>query len=98
MISLVEGHKNVNENQIAKALKSTDIGINHQHSSPTQAHFTAYNQLVISKTKSETLIKSVFAVDNYELPKLNRNTKPICEIHKQGFTNWKEAFKAFKFT
>ena len=44
-ISLVEGHKNVNENQIAKALKSTDMGINHQHSSPTQAHITAYNQL-----------------------------------------------------
>ena len=27
-------------------------------------------------------------MDNYELPKLNRNTKPICETHKKGFQNW----------
>ena len=89
-ISSLERHKNVNGHQIAKVLKSTDMCINHQHSPPTQAHFTAYSQLVISKPKSETLIKSAFAVDNYELPKLNRNTKPICETHEQGFTNWEE--------
>ena len=29
-------------------------------------------------------------MDNYELPKLNRNTKPICETHEKGFQNWEE--------
>ena len=68
-------------------------GVNDHDSSHTQAHFTPYNQLVISKIKSETGIKSVFAVDNYELPKLNRNTKPICETHEKGFQNWDKYMK-----
>ena len=29
-------------------------------------------------------------MDNYELLKLNRNTKPVCETHKKGFQNWDE--------
>ena len=74
--------KRMKENIIPKAVtsKRSDYipiakDINNRHSSShTQAHFTAYNQLVISKPKSKTVIKSVFAVDNYELPKLNRNT------------------------
>ena len=32
----------------------------------------------------------MFDVDNYELPKLNRNTKPIFESHEQCFRNWEE--------
>ena len=78
------------EKQIPNALKSSDTGLNHQHCLPKQAHFTPYNQLVISQQKSETLIRSVFDVHNYELLKLNRNTKLICESHEQGFINWEE--------
>ena len=71
----VEDKKNVKENQISDSVTSkcgdyTQTGkhINDHDSSHTQAHFTPYNQLVLSKIKSETGIESVFAVDNYELP------------------------------
>ena len=29
-------------------------------------------------------------MDNYELPKLNRKMKPICETHEKGFQTWEE--------
>ena len=77
----VEDEKNVKENQILDSVTSkcgdyiqTGKHINDHDSSHTQAHFIPYN--VLSEIKSKRGIKSVFAVDNYELPKLNRNTKP----------------------
>ena len=55
-----------NKKQIPNALKSSDTDLNHQHCLPKQAHFTAYNQLVISQQKSETLIRSVFDIDSLQ--------------------------------
>ena len=51
----------------------------------TQIHFTPYNQWVIPKLDIE---KSVFDVENYKLPKTNRNMKLICYSHEQGFNTW----------
>ena len=84
--------KHVTNQVISKCVDYIETGkhINDNDSSHMQAHFTPYNQLVISQIKSETVNKSVFAVDNYELPKLNRKMKPICETHEKGFPNWEE--------
>ena len=59
----VEDEKNVKEKQVADIVISkcvdyiqTGKHINDHNSSHTQAHFTPYNHLVLSKIKSETVI------------------------------------------
>ena len=46
-----------NKKQIPNALKSSDTDLNHQHCLPKQAHFTAYNQLVISQKNLRHLLE-----------------------------------------
>ena len=96
----VEEEKHVKEKHVTDPVISKCVDyietvkhVSGDDSSHMQAHFTPYNQLVISQIKSETVNKSVFAIDNYELPKLNRKMKLICEMHEKSFLNWKEYSK-----